>query len=171
MIFRKFIMFWLARRNPVAFARRLGVKVGSGCKLVSVSGSTFGSEPYLVEIGDHVEVAGEVCFLTHDGGAWIFRKELPELDVFGAVKVGNNVFIGRRATILPGTEIGDNCVIGAGSVVRGKLEAGGVYAGVPVRRIRSIEEYKEKLVSVSLNCKQLSGAEKKNFLIKHFAKF
>lgn len=170
MIFRRIAMLWLARRNPIAFARRLGVKVGNGCKLVSVSGSTFGSEPYLVEIGDHVEIADEVCFLTHDGGAWIFRKELPELDVFGAVKVGNNVFIGRRATILPGTVIGDNCVIGAGSVVRGNLESGGVYAGVPARRIRSIEEYKEKLVSVSLNCKQLSGAEKKNFLIKYFAK-
>lgn len=168
MILLKIYLYWLARRNPIAYARKRGVKIGKGCKLVSINGGSFGSEPYLIEIGNHVEIAAEVCFLTHDGGVWIFREEYPDLDVFGTVKVGNNVFIGRRTTILPGTTIGDNCVIGAGSVVKGNLASNGVYAGVPARLIRPVAEYKEKLKAASLDCKRMTRHEKKAFLLRTF---
>lgn len=77
-------------------------------------------------------------------------------------RLEDNVFFGRLTTILPGTLIGYNCVIGTGAVVRDKLEAAGFCASLPARQFWSIEEYKEKLVSVSLNCKQLSGPEKKH---------
>lgn len=51
------------------------------------------------------------------------------------VKIGNNVFIGVNAIILKGTELGDNCVVGAGSVVSGKFGAGEIIAGNPARPI------------------------------------
>lgn len=51
------------------------------------------------------------------------------------VKIGNNVFIGVNAIILKGTELGDNCVVGAGSVVSGKFGDGKVIAGNPARPI------------------------------------
>jgi len=166
--FQRIYLFWLKETQPLVYARHLGVRMGKDCKIVSLGRSTFGSEPYLIELGDHVEIAGEVSFLTHDGGAWVFRDRHPDLDVVAPVKVGNNVFIGRRATILPGTDIGDNCVIGAGAVVKGKLEPNGVYAGVPARRIRDLESYREILLQRDLGCKRMKSEEKKRFLLEHF---
>lgn len=58
--------------------------------------------------------------------------------------IGNNVFIGANTTILPGSEIGDNCIVGAGSVVRGKLETGYVYSGNPCVKICCIEHFAKK---------------------------
>lgn len=54
------------------------------------------------------------------------------------IVIGDDVFIGMRAIVLPGTTIGDGAVIGAGSVVRGVVEDNAVYAGNPAKKIRSI---------------------------------
>lgn len=60
-------------------------------------------------------------------------------------RIGNNVFIGMKAVILMGSDIGDNTIIGAGSVVSGKIESYSVYAGNSAKRIRSLEEHYKKL--------------------------
>lgn len=96
------------------FAKYSGVKYGSSCRIVS---KEFGSEPYLVELGNHVHITRGVSFVTHDGGVWVFRENQNDLDVFGKIKIGNNTYIGNNTLILPGVSIGNNCVIGANSVV------------------------------------------------------
>jgi maltose O-acetyltransferase len=48
------------------------------------------------------------------------------------------VWMGARVTVLPGVTVGDGCVIAAGAVVTKDCEPGGVYAGLPARRIRSV---------------------------------
>ena len=35
-------------------------------------------------------------FITHDGGIWCFREEIGHADIFGKIKIGNNVFIGEQ---------------------------------------------------------------------------
>lgn len=50
-----------------------------------------------------------------------------------------------------GAEIGDNVIIGAGSVVSGKIESNSVYAGNPAKRICSLEEHYQKLSSDYIN--------------------
>ena len=55
------------------------------------------------------------------------------------------MFIGMRSIILQGANIGDNVIIGAGSVVSGKVESNSVYAGNPAKKICSLEEHKNKL--------------------------
>lgn len=69
-------------------------------------------------MGDHVEVTSGCKFITHDGGAWVLRElGYQKMDVFGPIKIGNNVFIGMNTVILPNVTIGDNVVIGTGAVV------------------------------------------------------
>ena len=94
------------------------MKIGKNCYINNVN---FSTEPYLIEVGDHVAIAAGTDFITHDGAIWCFREELENADVFGTIRIGNNVFIGNNCTILPNTSVGDNCIIGAGSTVRGQF--------------------------------------------------
>jgi acetyltransferase-like isoleucine patch superfamily enzyme len=127
-------------RRPHACARLLGVKVGARNRFTGAI--NFGSEPYLVEIGDNVTLAQGTTFITHDGGAGLFRDEHPSLNVFGRITIGNNVFIGSSATIMPGVKIGNNVVVGACSVVTKSIPDNVVVAGNPARKIKTIEEYR-----------------------------
>ena len=156
------------RKDNVDFARSLGVRVGSGGKFITINRSTFGSEPYLIEIGDHVELAAGVRFLPHDGAVWIFREAEPNIDVMAPIKIGSNVFIGYNSVLLPGAEIGDNCIIGACSVVSGRIESGSVAVGIPAKRLKSIEEYRQKINDKILPTKKMTRAEKRDFLMQHF---
>lgn len=63
----------------------------------------------------------------------------------GAVKIGNNCWIGAHATILSGVELGDNCVVAAGAVVTKSFPAGSVVAGVPARLVRALPQYLETI--------------------------
>jgi acetyltransferase-like isoleucine patch superfamily enzyme len=137
----------LMYRDPVAYVRSLGVQVGERCKFVDVGSIRFGSEPHLITIGNHVELSSEVRILTHDGGAWVFRDEAPDMEIWAPVTIGNNVFVGARATILPGVTIGDDVVVAACAVVTKDAPARSVVAGSPARVIRSIDEYRQGAMS------------------------
>ncbi len=69
----------------------------------------FGSEPYLIELGNHVRTSSDVAFITHDGAAWVFREEEKYKKVirYGKITVGDNCFLGMRCIILPGVTIGE----------------------------------------------------------------
>jgi acetyltransferase-like isoleucine patch superfamily enzyme len=165
-IIKRIHLLYLQKTNSVKWARKLGVKVGENCRFLSV---TFSSEPYLIEIGNHVS-ATKVHFETHDGGVWVFRDKKPDWDVIKKTKIGNNVFIGYGTIIMPGVEVGNNIVIGANSIVTRNLESNFVYAGIPARKIKTIEEYYEKCSEVAIDTKQLSEIDKKFFLIDYFKK-
>ncbi len=120
-IIERFTLAFIAKagsRTRIRYWRRQGIKIGEQCLINNVN---FSTEPYLIEIGDHVAIAAGTDFITHDGAIWCFRDEIENADVFGKIKVGNNVFIGNNCTILPNTVIGNNCIVGAGSVVRGLI--------------------------------------------------
>ena len=128
----------------IEYLRDLGAQIGDDCKLFSVD---VNSEPLLLELGDHVVVSDAVRFITHDGGVWVFWQEHPEIDNYGKIVIGNNVFIGMNAIILPNTIIGDNCVIGAGSVVRGKIANNSIVMGNPAQVVMKTELYKKMILS------------------------
>lgn len=156
-----------AYSDPVGFARRLGVQVGSDRRILCNPMVAFGSEPYLVSIGDHVTVTAGVHFITHDGGVWVFRREDPEIDVFGRIRIGDNVFIGLGATLMPGVSVGDNCVIGAGAVVTRDIPSDCVAVGVPARPLRSIAEYRDAVEARGVRIRSLGDAAKREYLLKH----
>lgn len=132
MLFRM-IRDRLLRKSNVDIARELGVSIGENCLIFSNPYRCFGSEPYLVEIGNHVEITSGCQFATHDGAVWTLRvePELAKFDKFGKITVGNNVFIGINSTILPGVTIGDNCIVGAGSLVTKDIPSAKCGAGYP----------------------------------------
>lgn len=149
------------RKDPISYARKLGVVIGKDCRLID--DVKFGAEPYLVTLGNHVSVTSS-SFITHDGGIWIFRNKHPKIDVIKPIKVGNNVFIGAGCTILPGVSIGNNVVVGAKSLVSKSLESNFVYAGVPAKKIKSIDEYYKSVYPDFINTKGLSFDQKKKYL-------
>lgn len=162
------VRFWQIKKNPILYARKIGVKIGSDCKIMGMQGGTFGSEPYLVQLGDNVEITYGVRFITHDGGVWVGRKEFPEIDIIAPIKVGNNVFIGTYTVILPGVTIGDNVVIGAGSVVTRDIPSDTVVAGVPAKPIKTTDQYIKIARKRSLNIHLLSDDDKKKYLIDYY---
>ena len=70
--------------------------------------------------------------------------------------------------MLPGTEIGDNCIVGAGSVVTKKYNVSGmVIAGNPAKCICSLEELKQKNEKYGLNIWGMTREEKKEYLLNN----
>lgn len=130
--------------NPIEYSRKIGVKIGENCKLNGVP--NWGSEPYLIELGNRTEISFEVAFVTHDGATWVFRNQdkYKEVIKFGKIKIGNDSFVGARCTILPGVEIGDFCIVAAGSVVTKDIPSGEVWGGVPAHYIMKTEQYAKK---------------------------
>ena len=105
-----------------------------------------------IQINDRLVVSMNVHFLTHDYSyttALIAIDKEPKTDI-GVLKdiyVGKNVFIGMHSIILPGTKIGNNVIIGAGSVVRGSIPDNYIVAGNPAVVIGDIREYASKVNS------------------------
>ena len=159
---------WLIKSDPNRYARSIGVQMGRDCRLLGLEFTTFGSEPYLVKLGDHVTITSGVRFITHDGGVWVFRKEHPNIDVIAPIVVGNNVFIGINSILMPGVTIGDDCVIGAGSVVTRDVASGAVVAGVPARPIQTIAEYWQKVEGRAVHIRSLPEVQKRALLVTNF---
>lgn len=119
-----------SNRARIEYYRKQGIKIGDDCLIGEL---LIASEPFLVEIGDHVAIANDVTFVTHDGGLWCFGEDESNFDLFGKIKIGNNVHIGIKCIFLPNTSIGNNCIIGAGSIVRGSFADNSVIVGNPAQ--------------------------------------
>jgi len=148
--------------SPEKYARHIGVKIGANC-LISTRG--FSSEPYLIEIGDNVRIANDVKFFTH-GGLIPFRDKLPKkMDMFGKIKIGNNVHIGDSAMILPGVEIGDNCLIGAGSVISKSISSNSVAVGNPAIIVSTLDRFLNNATKANVGSKGMNYQSKKKYLL------
>ncbi len=150
----------------IALLRKKGVTIGSGCSISKEV--VFGTEPYLITLGDNVRVIQNVRFITHDGSLWVPRNMGlvdKKADKYGRITVGNNVNIGMGATILPGVRIGSNCIIGAGSIVTHDVPDGSVVAGVPARVIETVEGYVKKNKEKILLTKGMPEAERKALIL------
>jgi acetyltransferase-like isoleucine patch superfamily enzyme len=150
--------------DPVGYARSVGVKVGKECQFFSVF---FGSEPYLITIGDHVAIT-HATFVTHDGAMFTLWHKIPDEEYFAPITVGNNVFIGYGSIIMPGVNIGDNVVVGAGTVVTKDIPSNCVAVGVPAKPLKLHEEYYLGVLGKTVKTYKLAPQQKKEFLLNHF---
>lgn len=96
-------------------------------------------DDYTVTIGDNVLIAPNVTISVTGHPVHHELRKAGEMFSF-PVTIGNNVWIGSNVVINPGITIGDNSVIGAGSVVTKDIPPDVVAVGVPCKVIRSINE-------------------------------
>lgn len=140
-------------RSRAKYAKKKGILAtqGENCYFWTWR---FGTEPYLISIGDNVSIAANVSFINHDVSNIVFNN-LPEnaqggvkyQERKGPIAIGNNVFIGAGTRILYDVKIGNNVIIGAGSLVNRDIPDGTVAAGVPCRVVGKFEDYGKKLLS------------------------
>lgn len=90
-----------------------------------------------VEIGDNVFIAPNCC-ITTAGHPINIDERNRGLEYAYPIKIGNNVWIGAGANILPGVTIGDNVTIGAGSIVNKSIPANSIAVGNPCKVIKTI---------------------------------
>lgn len=92
-----------------------------------------------VEIGDNVMFAPNVQIYTASHPIDAKQRVEDEIEFGYPIKIGDNVWLGGGVIVCPGVTIGENTVIGAGSVVTKDIPANVVAAGNPCRVIRQIE--------------------------------
>jgi len=121
------------------------VNLGNGFRNLRVGSDVHIGTDCLIDleapmlIGSGTTISPRVTLISHsDPGA---SHGSPIVDVFPptslGVRIGESCWIGAASILLDGSSIGDQCVIGAGSVVRGSLDGCSLYAGVPVKKIRT----------------------------------
>ena len=131
-----------------------------------ISTRYWSSEPYLITIGNHVQVTDCVSFHTHGGGNCI-RKEHSDFDAFGKITIEDWVYIGAWSHIMPGVTIGEGALVAAGSVVSKSVPPKSVVAGNPARYICSTSEYYErnKTYDIGIKGKRFSAKERMDYLL------
>jgi len=152
--------------NRVNCVQKLGVCAGSNLHIYGKV--EFGTEPWLITIGNNVYLTNGVKFITHDGGTLLFRKYIPDLEITKPIILGNDVYVGNNVLLLPGVTVGNKVVIGAGAIVTKNIPDNSIVAGVPAKVIKTADEYFEKIKKESLHLGHLKGKEKDKALKKYY---
>lgn len=150
------------------------VHLGKNVQLIGpVHPNIWSSEPYLITIGDNTTISFDTVFITHCGETRVLRNLAnnthdKQTVIYKPIRVGNNCFIGCRCTILPGVTIGDNVIIGAGSIVNTDIPDNTVWGGIPAKFICSLDEYKNKHRDEFMYCVSLPYNKKKEYLLSYY---
>lgn len=134
----------------IPYLREQGMRIGEGTKIFANPRNVFidPTRPWLIEIGNDVQITSGVKILTHGYDWSVIKGTTGEvLGSAGKVTIGNNCFIGMNAVILKGATIGDNVIIGAGSVVGGVIPSNSVAVGNPCKVVYTLEQYRAKRIA------------------------
>lgn len=162
--FRRIVDFyWRFLVSPIDYARHIGVFVGENSFIAT---RKWSSEPYLITIGNNVQITSGVAIHTHGGGNSV-RSRIPDFDVFGKVQIEDWAYIGAYSQIMPGVTIGEGAIVAAGSVVTKSVPPRTVVGGNPARYICTVDEYiqKNQEFNLQIHGKNLSLKEKRKFLL------
>jgi len=125
------------------FVRSQGIEVGKGTIFYQPETVEIDKQrPWMVTIGEYCKITRGVIILQHDYSRSVLRRVYG--DIVAESKrtiIRNNVFIGMNSIILMGANIGNNVIIGAGSIVSGNVPDNVVIAGNPAKIIRTLDEH------------------------------
>lgn len=151
----------------VKHLKKFGCSVGEGTYFFSPLDTRIDiSRPYLLEIGKYCKITSGVHILTHDYSSSVIRAKYKRiLNSAKPTKIGDNVFIGIRAIILPGVNIGSNVIIGAGSVISKDVPDNVIVAGNPATIIMTLDKhyynrcqkYLHEAVSYAIKIEEMTG--------------
>jgi len=153
-------------RDPVRYFRRQGAEIGEGVEIFGANLFTFGSEPYLVSIGNQVTISHNVDFITHDGAMRIARAEHPGAYLYGRIHVADRCFLGAHCVLLLDTRVGAGSVIGSGSIVTGEIPPGVVAIGAPAKPVKTVEDYIQSKRHLWVDTGGLTRDAKRELLIR-----
>ena len=123
-----------SRIHPHVWVGSRDLTIGRGTFVnYRVKFNTSGS----VTIGERCNIAMDVSFVTQSHQLGSSSRRAGAVTA-APIVVGDGVWIGTRAMVLPGVTIGRGCVIAAGAVVSGDCEPDGLYAGVPAKRVKDL---------------------------------
>jgi acetyltransferase-like isoleucine patch superfamily enzyme len=121
------------------FANAQRITIGRNCRIGARCYLWAGPHEGRIIIGDDVMFGPEVMLTAstyrYNEGHPVTRQPLAEADVV----IGNDVWLGARAIVLPGARIGDGAIIGAAAVVRGEIPPMSVAVGSPARVVAQRE--------------------------------
>jgi len=125
-----------------------------GCRILGqpnyIAGtcSFDGTDYSLIELNEGCTVSGGVRILTHD---WALTTAARGLGIavdaahpvgrFERVRIGRYAFVGARSILLPGSEVGDCAIVGAGTVVRGAVPPYAIVIGNPWQQVGDTRDY------------------------------
>lgn len=99
-LFKNPYLYILDKISHELYAKKIGLNFGKNCHFYGKI--SWGTEPWIITLGDNVHITGECKFVTHDGGTLLFRKLEPTLELTKPIVIGNNVYIGTRSMIMGG---------------------------------------------------------------------
>lgn len=140
-----------AKRTQYYKEQKIFYSMGENCLVMDRKVPLYAK---LISLGNNVQIASNVHFITHDithrmlnymeEEAAPGKKGKKYLEKVGCIEIGDNVFIGSGTNILYNVRIGSNVIIGACSLVTKDIPDNCVAAGVPARKICGFQEYLEK---------------------------
>lgn len=138
----------------IIYLKKIGIDLYGIPRFIHPSVTFDGKGYSKTHIGENVVISRDVLFLNHDysincGLRTIGKNKIHEAYWLNDIYIGNNVFIGARVSILPGTKIGDNCIIGTGSIIKGNIPNNSILFGNPAKIVTKTDEWAKKKMEIN----------------------
>lgn len=142
----KYIYNHRSSDSYINYLRSKGIAIGEGTYIQAPFDTEIDeTRPSLVTIGKNCFINNFFEIHTHDWVTHVFLHSGRDfVNSSGRVTIGNNVAFGRHVMVLKGVNIGDNCFIGANSVVSKDIPTNSIAVGCPAKVVMSLEDYYQK---------------------------